>query len=512
MMDLKNKKILAISSGEHVNVMMNLYKYCRKYLNSEVYAFTISKDTQYFRELLTKDEQYIILPDLSIKQRWEDNSLEVQAVKDLMQKCEYKSGVPINRLILMNERNIGRAYSKYKYYWPERSICKRVLKNPDIADQVLIRGFKFAHDIINQVKPDVVLGGLIGSIYNSVVYLVSKYMEIPCISCLESSFLPDRHTWVSNWGSYPEKMEKVYQQKINNHEQPSQESLERIASFRKRPKILPVYEKMWKRKYYGSSLLSVNKYILKRIKYRLVPVIKRVPLSSPKPFWSAVIDAYRTYVNGKFHRRSCKIYQPDQLKDCKYIYFPMHMEPEYVLNTRGTSWFDQLNLIRLISYNLPMGYRLLVKEHRSNFGRRPAAYLKQLKSFPGVEIVNPFDDQFKYINFSSLVITINGTSGFEALMLKKPVITLSKTHYDCVSLAKKIKNLDDFGKTILESVYQHSVDSDYDKRLGLLLDADYATSIEHGDNPEKDVEFIKDRILNFFPCLSVKKKRRVNHV
>ena len=51
-------------------------------------------------------------------------------------------------------------------------------------------------------------------------------------------------------------------------------------------------------------------------------------------------------------------------------------------------------------------------------------FFKSIKKLGNVRLINPFDEQFKYIKNSDLVITDNGTWGWEALILKNLLINL----------------------------------------------------------------------------------------
>ena len=57
-----------------------------------------------------------------------------------------------------------------------------------------------------------------------------------------------------------------------------------------------------------------------------------------------------------------------KLNSEKYIYLPLHKEPELALNYHSFETLNQLDLIKIISFSLPLGYKLFVKEHRFNSG------------------------------------------------------------------------------------------------------------------------------------------------
>ena len=83
------------------------------------------------------------------------------------------------------------------------------------------------------------------------------------------------------------------------------------------------------------------------------------------------------------------------------------------------------NTIRLLASVLPFGYKLLVREHRLNLGRRRTQAYGELAQLPNVVLIDPFDSQFKYLKHASLVVTENGSSGWEGLLLQRRVLLLS---------------------------------------------------------------------------------------
>ena len=93
---------------------------------------------------------------------------------------------------------------------------------------------------------------------------------------------------------------------------------------------------------------------------------------------------------------------------------------------------NQLALIEDIAKAKPIDHILIVKEHLTMIGRRPLNFYSKINSLPGVYMVNPLEPSYNFIKNSAGVITITGTSGFEAMMLKKPVIFLGKFIYDWI--------------------------------------------------------------------------------
>jgi hypothetical protein len=119
-----------------------------------------------------------------------------------------------------------------------------------------------------------------------------------------------------------------------------------------------------------------------------------------------------------------------------------------------------------------------VREHRFNHGRRPPTFYRQLARLPNVVVIDPFESQFKYLKNADLVVTENGSSGWEGLMLGRRVITLAQTFYDGAGVATKVKDSNDLGGAIVDALATPAVadNAKRDQALGCMLDAERETS------------------------------------
>lgn len=117
--------------------------------------------------------------------------------------------------------------------------------------------------------------------------------------------------------------------------------------------------------------------------------------------------------------------------DQKYIYFPLHMEPERTLLIDAPFHTNQLDSIRNIVKSIPADYKLLIKEHPSMKHRewRPISFYKEILSFPNVLLIHPSFSSDELIKNSSLVIAITGSASFDSIFYEKPSITLTKTDF-----------------------------------------------------------------------------------
>lgn len=113
----------------------------------------------------------------------------------------------------------------------------------------------------------------------------------------------------------------------------------------------------------------------------------------------------------------------------RFIYFPLHYQPEQTTAPLGGDFCDQIYLLREISKALPARCKLIVKEHPSqfspmlfgNFGRYPG-FWEEVTSLENVVLVSLDISSRELIRKSIAVITVAGTAGWEAIVSDKPCI------------------------------------------------------------------------------------------
>ena len=115
---------------------------------------------------------------------------------------------------------------------------------------------------------------------------------------------------------------------------------------------------------------------------------------------------------------------------------------------------SQLSVIKSISRSLPANCYLYVKEHPGAIGDTKVYKLKKIKAVPKVRLISPFISGRKLISDSKGLITLSGTSGIEALVLKKPVILLGRAYYDFPELVWRVRNFEELDE-VLSSVYHY---------------------------------------------------------
>lgn len=153
-----------------------------------------------------------------------------------------------------------------------------------------------------------------------------------------------------------------------------------------------------------------------------------------------------------------------------FVYFPLHQEPERVTLIGAPYFTNQLETIRHILRSLPVGYKLLVKEHptQSIRGWRDISYYKQLMNLPNLDLMHPTTNNDDLLKKSSLVITIAGTTGLEAAFYGKPSIIFSDLGYSLLPSVFKVNSIEELPQ-IIKTALRHKVDPGYlDSYIELL--------------------------------------------
>ena len=134
-----------------------------------------------------------------------------------------------------------------------------------------------------------------------------------------------------------------------------------------------------------------------------------------------------------------------------YYFYPLHLEPEAVVNYLADGIYrNQIKLIENIAGQLPVGTYLYVKDHPHDIGYRRVTDYLRLKAVPNVMLIHARESSKSIIQNSIGVITLNGTAGFEAMLLGKKVFTFGKAFYSISPLAIYVHNVRDL-KDLLET-------------------------------------------------------------
>lgn len=113
--------------------------------------------------------------------------------------------------------------------------------------------------------------------------------------------------------------------------------------------------------------------------------------------------------------------EPDYEK--KYIYLPLHFQPEGTSNPLGGDYYNQILTVRLLDKVLSNDCLIYVKEHpkQTSIGREKAFY-EELLLCKKVRLITKNASTYDLVRNSVAVSTLTGTVAFESAFLDKPVL------------------------------------------------------------------------------------------
>jgi len=146
-----------------------------------------------------------------------------------------------------------------------------------------------------------------------------------------------------------------------------------------------------------------------------------------------------SYIDKTFQRK---------IKDEKFVYFSLSVEPERTLSISAPFYMNQLEIIRHLAKSVPVDFKLYVKEHYGMKYRfwRPISYYKQIMNLPNVVLIHPSLTNEELLKKCSIAFTVTGTTGIEAGYYGKPSIIFGHTSYDSLPSVHRIKNLEEIEK------------------------------------------------------------------
>ena len=143
----------------------------------------------------------------------------------------------------------------------------------------------------------------------------------------------------------------------------------------------------------------------------------------------------------------------------KYIYFAPNYQPEATTLPDGAGYHDILNLVKMLSANLPNGVKLVYKEHPITFNRpfkvlfrgsfsRSNSFWQQIKNLPNVELAPTHYDTFELIDNSLCVSVIVGSVSIEAGLRGKQCIIFGNAWHETLPFVHKVEQSSNYNYLI----------------------------------------------------------------
>lgn len=193
----------------------------------------------------------------------------------------------------------------------------------------------------------------------------------------------------------------------------------------------------------------------------------------------------------------------------KYVYFPLHFEPERAISIGAPFYTNQIEVIAHIAKSLPPDYTLYVKEHPVQVvtGWKSISYYKKILEIPNVHLVHTSISNEEMLKNCSLVVAIAGSAGLEAAFYNKPAIVLTDTIYSTLSHVHRLKSIEELPQAIRSSLLKEVDIKELNKFINFIekvsfqvdladLDASVANEFYYGGFLV-DVKILEEKIISF---------------
>lgn len=287
--------------------------------------------------------------------------------------------------------------------------------------EVGLREIAAAYD---RAKPDFVFTEDISCFHSYAHFAIARERGIP-FWCIGSARLPYRISVYSAGFQHWENVEARYQHHRKHGLDPAARELAAsyVKAFRDRPRRPTGMDTRARRPGVGKPEVSTFRLAFDR--YRADP-----ENPTTRPPHQLIYQRLR---------RMARVRASDVLKTFelpiegeKYVLYPIHFQPEASTLVQAPMYLNQLALLEDMAKSLPAGYRLYVKEHLSNRGRRPLDFYAAIRRIPAVRLLGPDTDTWSLIRNAAAIAVITGTMGWEGLLFGKPVVTFGDVFYNAV--------------------------------------------------------------------------------
>jgi len=158
------------------------------------------------------------------------------------------------------------------------------------------------------------------------------------------------------------------------------------------------------------------------------------------------------YVKGFIRMRAVRIFVDKTRFVEPYILFPLHYSEDAQITFREPL-MSQVELVRNISRALPYGYWLYVKPHPHYLGTDTSLReLREMSRLENVRIIDPMTSPQILVSNAKAVVTINSTTGFEALINGISVVTFGHDFYCRSDLCYVVRDMNDLAASIMKAI------------------------------------------------------------
>ncbi len=333
---------------------------------------------------------------------------------------------------------------------------------------ILERGIERMEELFDRLKPDLVVSFICVTMLDYLAYLIAKARGVRFLN-LRPTRIGDRVAFSHRLNDPSPELATQYQRLMGGEQSPFEEEARRyIQRVREqhgryegvvRPSDKPALKSN------ASKFARIDQFIAAvrgYLNYRnsIAASDNHVPDPLRRLYFTAWRNArqarrVRTFFKGRYVGEA-------DLKGLRYVFFPLHTEPEVSLLVYGRPYVNQIEIVRMLAMSLPVDTVLLVKEHPWMVGKRSLAAYQKMLDIPRVRFADPALEARTLVKQADLVAVVTGSVALEAAMLDRPVITFGDCPYNLLpdTMVRRCADPRHLQALVRQAVGQHRTDED----------------------------------------------------
>lgn len=511
------KKILFSTQDSSVQIFYDLSKLLKDKNEISESGFTLT-NKQFYDKWVLKNPKFeklnmFILKEWELYEKSKKENFNINILKEFEKRLGINpglfGGIVSDRRLFMGYKN---TFSQdYRRRFSDQNLLK-------IMQKFLIE----IDDLFNKFKPDLVVSFQCVTLIDYLLAIFAKEKKIRYLN-LRPTKINNRVMFASTVNDPPPEICKFYEELIASDG--SEYDFEIIDSFvsnyRKELKfyegvVLPSLNPTNKINFNISILGKIKNFISNIFSFYRYKYFRDNQISSPvlRSIYIGLINPLRAKKINYFLKN--KYIKQEQLSELKYIFFPMHTEPEVSLLVHGKPFINQIELIRMIAISMPIDTVLVIKEHPWMIGKRSLNYYKKILNIPRVKIARPDIVSRDLITNAKLITVITSSISLEGVILKKPCITFG----DCMTnllpsfMCRRCKDIKSL-PVILDEMMSIKIEKNWDIYLKYMLFSIFSFSKEvnlytsllgRKDRFANNKRSYDDEIQSLYECIINSKK------
>lgn len=185
----------------------------------------------------------------------------------------------------------------------------------------------------------------------------------------------------------------------------------------------------------------------------------------------------------------------------KYVYFPLHLEPELALIVCAPYQMNQVGILQNIARSLPADVCLAVKEHPVIGSNFPLSFYEQVANTPNVLFLDPTEKTNEIIRGSVGVMAITGTAALEAVILGKPSLTFGNVYFNTCHSVHTFESWEKIHDLVVAMEQETINDNDLASFLQAVMDISYPLNLLDlvgNEHPEEVIREMTSKFLDAF--------------